>query len=400
MALGFMALAMMCLQFALTARFKWLKEPFGSDLVYGFHRAISLVAVGFVLLHPLLLFMTPVRPEVLIRLDLINQPFYPRWGFGALLCLLALVITSLGRKRFDLSYEPWRRAHALFAMGAVLCGVLHVAVENHYFGMPVKGGLWISYTLLWIGLTVWVRTVKPWLQIRHPFVVESVRPERGNAWTLTLMPEGHQGFSFAPGQFGWLTLFASPFSDREHPFSFSGSAEAAPRLEFTIKELGDFTRGVPGVKPGTCAYVDGPFGAISADRHAHAAGFVFVAGGIGITPMMSHLRTFRDRGERRPLLLIYANNAWEEVTFREELATFEPDLNIRVIHVLARPARDWSGERGFVTEELLRRYIPPPEAGHEYLVCGPPVMMTAVEQALTRLGVRPGDIHSERFDLV
>ena len=399
-ALGFMALAMMCLQFALTARFQWLKEPFGSDLVYSFHRSISLVSAGFVLLHPLLLSLTPVRPEVIIRLDFINRPFYPRWGFGAALCLAALVITSLGRKRLRIAYEPWRRAHALFAIGAVICGVLHVAVENHYFGMPLKGGLWISYTLLWIALTLWVRMVKPWLEIRRPFVVESVRPERGNAWTLTLSPSGHGGFPFAPGQFGWLTLFASPFSDQEHPFSFSGSAEATPRLEFTIKELGDFTRGLHRVKPGTRAYVDGPFGAITADRHAHAAGFVFVAGGIGITPMMSHLRTFSDRGEGRALLLIYANNKWEEVTFREELAALEPGLNLRVVHVLAHPPQEWSGERGFVTEELLRRHVPPPEAGHEYFICGPPVMMYAVEQALARIGVGPGDIHSERFDLV
>jgi len=51
-ALGFTALAMMCLQFALTARFRWLKEPFGSDVVYSFHRAISLVAAAFVVWRP------------------------------------------------------------------------------------------------------------------------------------------------------------------------------------------------------------------------------------------------------------------------------------------------------------------------------------------------------------
>lgn len=398
--MGFMALAMMCLQFALTARFQWLKEPFGSDVVYSFHKAISLVAVVFVIVHPLLLSLTPLRPEVLIRLDFVNRPLFPRWGFGAALALTALVITSLGRKRLNIPYEAWRRAHAVFAIAAVLFGVLHVAVENHYFGMPMKGHLWLSYTLLWIGLTLWVRLVKPWRELQRPFVVESVRPERGNAWTLALAPEGHPGFRFSPGQFAWVTLFSSPFSDREHPFSFSGSAEAGPRLEFTIKELGDFTRAVHRLKAGDRAYVDGPFGAITADRHTHAGGFVFVAGGIGITPMMSHLRTFADRDDRRPLLLIYANDEWEAVTFREEIAALESRTNLRVVHVLARPPDGWTGERGFVTEELLRRHVPPPEAGHEYLICGPPPMMLAVERALSKMGVRRGDLHSERFDLV
>jgi 3-phenylpropionate/trans-cinnamate dioxygenase ferredoxin reductase subunit len=398
--MAFMALAMMCLQFALTARFQWLKEPFGSDIVYSFHRAISLVAVLFVVLHPLLLSLTPVRPEVLIRLDFVNHPLYPRWGFFAALFLAALVITSLWRSRLGITYETWRRAHAFFAVGLVVMGVLHVAVENHYFGMPLKGSLWLSYTLLWIGVTVWVRLFKPLRELKRPFVVRSVDVERGNARTISVVPEGHNGFSFAPGQFAWITLFASPFSDREHPFSFSGSAEAAPRLQFTIKELGDFTRRVKEIRPGDIAYVDGPFGAITADRHPYAAGFVFIAGGIGITPMMSHLRTFAERGERRPLLLVYASNRWDDITFREEIAALERKLPLTVVHVIADPPEGWKGERGFVTQELLLRHLPPRDAGYEYLVCGPPPMMQAVEKALSRMGVHAGDIHAERFNLV
>jgi 3-phenylpropionate/trans-cinnamate dioxygenase ferredoxin reductase subunit len=398
--LAFMALAMMCLQFAITARFQWLKEPFGSDIVYGFHRAISLVAVLFVVLHPLLLALTPVRPKVLIRLDFINHPLYPRWGFYAALALAALVTTSLWRSRLGISYETWRRAHAIFAVGLVIMGVFHVAVENHYFGMPLKVGLWISYTMLWTGVIVWVRLFKPWRELHRPFVVESVREELGNARTLTLAPSGHQGFRFAPGQFAWLTLFTSPFSDREHPFSFSSSAEATPRLEFTIKELGDFTQRIKEVKPGDRAYVDGPFGAITADRHPYATGFVFVAGGIGITPMMSHLRTFADRGERRPLVLIYANNKWEDITFRDEIESLAPKLILNVVHVLTKPPEGWQGERGYVTEDLLRRHAPSPNKGYEYLICGPTPMMKAVENALSRIGVHAGDIHAERFNLV
>ena len=398
--LAFMSLAMLCLQFAITARFQWLKEPFGSDIVYSFHRAISLVAALFVMLHPALLAFTPERPEVLIRLDFVNHPLYPRWGLYAALSLAALLTTSLWRRRLGISYEAWRRAHAIFAVGLVIMGVLHVAVENHYFGMPLKGGLWFSYTLLWIGITVWVRLVKPWRELRRPFVIKSVREERGNARTLTLVPKNHRGFRFAPGQFAWITLFASPFSDREHPFSFSGSAENAPQLEFTIKELGDFTRRVREVKPGDRAYVDGPFGAVTADRHPLASGFVFVAGGIGITPMISHLRTFADRRESRPLVLIYANNKWEDITFREEIASLEPRLRLKVIQVLSQPPEGWRGERGFVTEDLLRRHAPPPDEGYEYMICGPPPMMQAVEQALLRAGVHSGDIHAERFNLI
>jgi 3-phenylpropionate/trans-cinnamate dioxygenase ferredoxin reductase subunit len=337
---------------------------------------------------------------VLLRFDFARHPLYPRWGFFAALALLSLVVTSVWRQRLAIPYEGWRRAHALLASLAVLFGILHVVTEGHYLAMPLKRTLWELYTALWLGLIVWVRLVKPWLELRRPFVVESVRPERGNAWTLAVAPVGHAGFRFSPGQFGWVTLFDSPFTDREHPFSFSGSAEAGPRLEFTIKELGDFTRRVREAKKGDKVHVDGPFGAISADRHPRATGFVFIAGGIGITPFMSHLRTLADRGDRRPLLLIYANNEWGGVTFREEIAELVPRLNLKVVHVLARPPAGWDGESGFVSKELLERHLPPSGAGREYFICGPPVMMEAVERTLHGLGVSAGDFHSERFNLV
>ena len=76
--LGFVSLAVLCLQFALTARFRWLKAPYGSDVVYNFHRWISFVAVGFVLCHPALLSLTPLRREVLLRFDFAGHPLYPR----------------------------------------------------------------------------------------------------------------------------------------------------------------------------------------------------------------------------------------------------------------------------------------------------------------------------------
>jgi hypothetical protein len=115
---------------------------------------------------------------------------------------------------------------------------------------PWKQAFWIGYSVFWVGLLAYVRVIKPWLELRRPYVVEEVRKERGDAWTLTLRPEGHAGMTFHPGQFAWLTLRNSPFADREHPFSFSSSAARPGELAFTIKERGDFTRQIGQVRPG------------------------------------------------------------------------------------------------------------------------------------------------------
>lgn len=401
-ALGFAGLAMMCLQFVLTARFRWLKAPYGSDIVYFFHRQISLVAFVVVLAHPLILFIED--PARLGLLNLVAAPWRARFGVTAVLALIALVAISLWRQRLKIHYDAWRIWHGILATAAVALALGHIVLVGYYVAAPWKRAFWIAYSAFWVGLLAYVRVVKPWLELRRPYVVEEVRRERGDAWTLALRPEGHAGMTFHPGQFAWLTLRSSPFADREHPFSFSSSAARPERLEFTIKERGDFTRQIGQVRPGERAYLDGPHGAFTTDRHDHAAGFVFIAGGVGITPIMSMLRTLADRGDRRPLTLIYANRDWESVIFREEIAGLQASgrLNLRVVHVLERPPEGWDGERGYVTADILRRHLPPIERRNQYevFICGPQPMMDAVERALVGLGVAMGDIHTERFDLV
>ena len=293
-ALGFAGLAMLCLQFVLTARFRWLKAPYGSDIVYFFHRQVSLVAFAIVLAHPLILFIED--PARLGLLNLFAAPWRARFGVTAVLALIALVAISLWRRRLRIHYDEWRIGHGLLATAAVALAMGHIVLVGHYVGTPWKQALWIAYGVFWVGLLAYVRVIKPWLELRRPYVVAEVKPERGNAWTLTLRPEGHAGMTFHPGQFAWLTLRSSPFADREHPFSFSSSAEQPERLGFTIRELGDFTRQIGQVRPGERVYLDGPHGAFTTDRHDHAAGFIFIVGGVGITPIMSILRTLADRG--------------------------------------------------------------------------------------------------------
>jgi predicted ferric reductase len=399
-ALGFGGLAMMALQFVLTARFKVVKAPYGSDVIYHFHRQISLVAFGLILAHPLLLFIN--APDTLRLLNIFTAPWRARAGVLAVLSLTALIAASLWRKRLKIEYNRWRIWHGILATAAVSLAMAHVVLAGHYVNTPWKRVLWIGYGLFWIGLLAYVRLIKPVLMLRRPYAVEQVIQERGNAWTLVVKPVGHAGIKFMPGQFAWLTACQSPFSDAEHPFSFSSSACQQERLAFTIKELGDFTQTIKDLQPGQRVHLDGPFGAFSVDRHPHAQGYVFIAGGIGITPMMSMLRTLADRADRRPLLLIYANNRWEDVTFRQEIEALQQQLNLRVVHVLLDPPEGWQGERGFVTQDLLARHLPAERKCNVYeiFVCGPKPMMDAVEKALTELGVPLGDFHSERFDLV
>lgn len=396
-AIGYSGLAMMGLQFGLTARFRYVTEPWGEDVIYHFHRQISLTAVGLVVAHPLLLFA--VQPELRAPSNFIGAPLSAYFAVVSLFSLIALVVMALWRARLRIKYETWHLTHIVLAVVAVTAGLTHMAASGFYLPDPWKRALWIGLAVFWIALLLYVRIVKPLFMLRRPYRVSEVRKERGDTSTLVMQPDGHSGFRFTPGQFGWLTLWGSPLKITAHPFSFSSTAEAVDgRVEMTIRNLGDFTSAIARVPVGQRVYLDGPYGAFTignpADMH------VLIAGGVGITPMMSMIRTLADRGDERPVILLYGSKDWESITFREELEAMEARLDLTVVHVLSDPPAGWKGERGYINAELLERHLPPVYADHEYFICGPGVMMDAIEKALGEMKVPLSKYHSERYSFV
>jgi predicted ferric reductase len=321
------------------------------------------------------------------------------FAFISLGSLIVLVVTALWRAKLNIRYETWHLTHIALAIVAVTGGLLHMVGWSFYLTDPWKRALWIALTIFWFALLLYVRIAKPLFMLRRPYRVAEVRKERGDSATLVMQPDGHAGFRFRPGQFGWLTLWGSPFKITGHPFSFSSSAEAGDgRVEMTIRNLGDFTRALQDLPAGRRVYLDGPYGAFTignpADMH------VLIAGGVGITPMMSMLRTLADRRDTRPVVLLYGSKDWDSITFREELEALASRLELTVVHVLSAPPAGWTGEQGYISAEMFKRHLPPPYVEHEYFICGPGVMMDAIERVLGEIGVPLSKYHSERYNFV
>ena len=397
-AIGYSGLAMMGLQFGLTARFRYVTEPWGEDVIYHFHRQISQIAVGLVAAHAVI--MSVRYPEMFALPGAIADiPLGAVLAFVSLGALILLVVTALWRVQLNIRYETWHLAHIVLAVVAVAAGMAHMVGWAFYLSDPWKRTLWIGLTIFWVGLLLYVRIVKPLFMLRRAYRVAEVRKERGDTTTLVMLPDGHLGFRFRPGQFGWLNLWGNPFRITGHPFSFSSSAEANDgRVEMSIRNLGDFTSAIPNVPVGQRVYLDGPYGAFTignpADMH------VLIAGGVGITPMMSMIRTLADRGDKRPVVLVYGSKDWESITFRDELEALKARINLTIVHVLSKPPAGWKGETGYITAEMFKRHLPPPYADHEYFICGPGPMMDAIEGVLGELGVPLSKYHSERYSFV
>lgn len=397
MTLGYAGVAMMGVQFVLTARFKRACASFGIDVIYYFHRHLALVMLVLIGLHALL--ATGLDPGAVGPLD--PRFAIPAISLGrlALALVVALLISSLWRKRIGIEYDRWRRAHVVLAVLALTLAVIHVDGAARMLNSPGKRLAWTALSLAWLGLIVHVRLLRPWRLLRRPFRVCSVQAEHGRSVSLELQAVGHDGFDYQPGQFAWLSVGDSPFALREHPFSLASSPTRPGTLLFTIKALGDFSTAIAECKPGTLAYVDGPYGAFSCDRHPKAAGLVFIAGGVGIAPIISMLRALADRNDARPMWLFYGNRLWQHTLFREELQALGECLQLQVVHILGEPDADWRGERGMLREELLARHLPDQHAGLHYFICGPQPMIAVAERSLKTLAVPLRHMHSEIFDL-
>jgi predicted ferric reductase len=395
-ALGFVGLAMMGLEFALVARFEPVAAPFGQDALLQFHRQIGYTGLAFVLTHVAI----SAKWDQLTLTSALNAPLLVWFGMAAAIATLILVLTSQWRRQLRLSYEWWHGLHGALAVIAVVGALVHVFLVDYYVDSLWKEILWGLMSGAFVALLIWVRLLKPLAQRRRPWLVEDVSRERGRTTVLSLRPEAGGGLRFAPGQFAWFAIERSPFSITQHPFSFSSSAEQQTAIEIAVKELGDFTSThVPNLEPGANVFVDGPQGVFSIDLD-EGPGFAFIAGGVGITGLLSMLRTMADREDVRPAVLFYANRGWGEVAFRDELELLEGRMDLRIVHVLEQPDDGWRGETGYITSAILHRHLPAAYRRFQYFICGPGPMMDAMEDSLAELGVPPERVHTERFDMV
>lgn len=214
-----------------------------------------------------------------------------------------------------------------------------------------------------------------------------------------LHADGHCGLTFRAGQYAWLTIGDTPFTLQQHPFSMASSPGDPDTLEFIVKQTGDFTRSLSHVASGTRAFIEGPYGVFAIDVKANRRA-VFIAGGIGITPVLSMLRACREHGHSQPVWLLYGNESENGVIAREVLDRLAESLPLTVVHVLTEPADNWDGARGYIDAELLEQVLPADADDIDYFVCGPEPLMDKVEPALKARGVDALRVYAERFDLV
>lgn len=142
----------------------------------------------------------------------------------------------------------------------------------------------------------------------------------------------------------------------------------------------------------------GPIGGYFVWTGAAREAVYLLAGGTGITPLMSMLRHRDRRPSRPPALLIYSARSWEDIFYRDELeAMMRRDSSFRLVYALTRQQpQDWTGHRGRINKGLLSANWFPPAHNPTIYICGPTTFVETVA-SLVELGFDPLSIKTERF---
>jgi predicted ferric reductase len=398
---GLVALAMILAEFLLLGRFRAVTRRAGSDVVMRAHQVLARVALGMVVAHPFLYVSPMVPPPVwdVTRQTALNYGWAGLWpGIAAWLLLGGLVAMAIGRDASGARYEQWRLLHGLVAVAVAGLGVLHALRAGRYSADPLLGWVWIALLAVAAGALLHVYLVAPLLRWRRPWRVVSVAPAAARTWTVRLAPDFAGPVAYEAGQFAWLNLGRGVFSLDENPFSISSAPSQGRGMEFVIKELGDFTRTIGQLRPGTRAWVEGPHGHLTIKDHADAPGVALIAGGVGVAPLLGILREMAATGDPRPAVLLYGNRTEAQIVARAELERLAACHGAEVVHVLSEPPEGWTGTTGLIDAALLRQHFAATERRDwVYVLCGPPAMLVSVEAALRGLGIPRARILSERF---
>ena len=387
--LGISALSVLAVMVLLPTRLRAL-TGLGADAAVRLHRHLVGVLLALLIGHVLL--AVALQPARYVLLTFVGQPWRAQAAVLSVVCLIALILVSIWRRRLRIPYAAWRAVHGGLALATLTLAAVHTYGWHRYLA---HGGGWAALFLL-VTLPVGaLATLRFRRRSRSTYVLDRVVPEAGRSTTLHLRAEDELGRGFVPGQFAWLRLCERTTRFAEHPFSYSSSAEHPALISFTVRAYDGFSARAARLPVGTRFFVDGPHGSFRV--RARARGVLLIAYGIGITPSMSILRTAADRGDTRHFVLFYSNRSAQDITFGDELSELAQRLKLQTVDVLSKPHEGWRGERGRITAQLLERHAPSDIRRWDFFLCGAGPAVDSGVAALAQFGVPPERVHAERF---
>ncbi|HEY8145837.1 MAG TPA: 2Fe-2S iron-sulfur cluster-binding protein [Kofleriaceae bacterium] len=383
----------------------------GWNVLISVRRNLGVFGFLFIATHFLIYFVLDRGADVVDTVGEIVKRRYLWFGFGALLLMIPLALTSTDGMVSRLGPRRWKALHRLVYL-AVLGGVIHFyllvksdtrrpfafacafaalmlfRIVRHEIGL--RRELQAARTRVLPPKSVTAAKKKFW---SGELVVARIFQETHDTRTFRFrLPEGGLlPFEHAPGQYINLKLRIDG-RRVNRSYTISSSPTRPDYCEITVKRVPDgyashFLHDQ--VVEGDRIAVSAPAGVFVFAGH-ESERIVLLAGGVGITPMMSVVRSLTDRSWAGDMFLLYSVRQAEDVIFQAELEHLQrrfPNLHVEFVV---------SSQRGHITRDIIEAHVPGLKSG-PIMMCGPGPMMVAMRALLVGMGVPDAEIHQEEF---
>jgi predicted ferric reductase len=396
---GLLAADLLLVQVLLMARIPAVERAIGQDRLARWHRLAGFTSFSLMLAH--IGFIS--WGDAAGRLAAVPATF---WELtlddpGVLLavagtaCLVMVVVTSVRAARRRLRYESWHLLHLYAYLGVGLALPHQLWAGQDFLDSPVATAYWWT---LWsaaaAAVLIW-RIGLPLLRsLRHDLRVTSVVPEDDDVWSVYMAGRGLDRLRVGAGQFLIWRFLSGPGWTRAHPYSLSAAPDGRS-LRITVKDLGDGSRLVRSLRPGTRVLVEGPYGRLT-ERPRTRAKVALLGAGVGITP----LRALAEELTYAPGDAVLLQRGTDRPLFAEELDVLaaERGLQVRWLAGRRRAPDSWIGETDDPADDvtLLRRWVPD-IAERDVYVCGPQAWTDSVRATLAAAGLPARRLHVENF---
>jgi predicted ferric reductase len=387
---GFTGTYLLLIMIVLAARLPWLERSVGQDQLIRWHRKVASWAITLICAH--VIFITfgyaqavdsPWLHEIWVLLTSYRDVLAAAAGFGLLVLAAA---TSYRYVRNRLKYETWWVVHLYLYLALALAFAHQIVTGTVFIGHPLTRALWIVVWAATAGLVLVFRIGNPiLLSLRHRLEVVEVRDEAPGVVSVICRGRNLDKLAVSGGQFFQWRFLTKGLWWQAHPYSLS-ALPRPPYLRVTIKGLGDQSRAMAHLPPGTKVAIEGPYGAFT--QHVQSSeGVVLIGAGVGVTPLRALLE---DLTEHTDVVALIRASTVDGLVHRDEIAALVQQRGGQLREIVG------PRHRARLDAKALRRAVPDIAARDVY-VCGPEGFSAEIVRAAQQLGVADEQIHTEAF---
>lgn len=232
------------------------------------------------------------------------------------------------------------------------------------------------------------------------YIIKLIKKEEIANGTMAFHFEKPEDFAFRAGQFCDIRILNPSETDAEgdiRGFSLAYAPSEPGIVVATRMRNTAFKRVLKDLPIGTEVEFDAPYGDFTLHK-TETVPAVFLIGGIGITPVRSMIAQATHDKTGHSITLLYSNKTPHDAAFSQDLESFASANSLfTFVPVMSKFSdNEWSGESGYIDENMLRKYVSDLSAPIFYLA-GPAVMVAAMRKLLMSVNVNEDNIKSEEF---